>query len=109
MLRLRPTSEEMLREAKTRRLKIQPERKRRTQQGVLLDDVDFADLDLGKYDKKTIRMNKNPEKGTQTDMFNNPSSTESGSAKSAIEPIREEQQVEKEYSRQTSNRTSAKS
>ena len=49
MLKLRPTYEEMVREAKTRRLKIQPERERRTQQGMLLDDLNFDDFDLDKY------------------------------------------------------------
>ena len=63
MLRLRPTYEEMLREAKTRRLRILPERERRTQQGILLDDVDFDEFDLSRYD---IR---NPNKATQTDVF----------------------------------------
>ena len=63
MLRLRPTYEEMLREAKTRRLKIQPERERRTQQGMLLDDLNFDDFDLDQYN---IR---NPNKATQTDIF----------------------------------------
>ena len=37
---------------------------------MLLDDVDFDDFDLGKYDKKTILFNDNPDKGTQTDNFN---------------------------------------
>ena len=57
MFRLRATSEEMLREAKTKRLKILPERERRTQQGILLDEVDFNDFDLHNYDKKTILLN----------------------------------------------------
>ena len=63
MLRLRPTYEEMLREAKTRRLRILPERERRTQQGMLLENVDFDEFDLSGYD---IR---NPNKATQTDVF----------------------------------------
>ena len=54
MLRLKPTYEGMLREAKTRRLKILPERERRTQQGMLLNDLDMDDFNLDKYDKKTI-------------------------------------------------------
>ena len=62
MLKLRPTYEGMLREAKTRRLKIQPERERRTQQGMLLEDVDFNDFDLDKFN---IKQNK----ATQTDVF----------------------------------------
>ena len=49
---LEPTYEEMLREAKTRRLQIVPERERRTQQGVLLDDVDIDDFALNKYEPK---------------------------------------------------------
>ena len=104
MLRLKPTYEEMLREAKTRRLKILPERERRTQQGMLLDDLDMDDFDLDKYDKKTILMNENPEKGTQTDRFNKTSTTESESAKSVIEDQRVkeevEEQAESEHSRQ---------
>ena len=111
MLKLRPTYEEILREARTRRLRILPERERRTRQGVLLDEVDFDDFDLGKYEKKIIIMNENPQKGTQTDIFNNSSSSSSRSesVKTAIEPTKEEQQVESEYSRQSSNQTSEKS
>ena len=112
MLRLKPTYEEMLREAKTRRLKILPERERRTQQGMLLDDLDMDDFDLGKYDKKTILMNENPEKGTQTDRFNKTSTTESESAKSVLEDQRVkeevEEQAESEYSRQTSEASEEK-
>ena len=71
MSRLRPTFEEIEREARTSRLRILPERQRRTQQGILLDEVDFDDFDLSKYDRKTIMLNdNNPEKGTQTDTFN---------------------------------------
>ena len=77
MLRLRPTFEEIEKEARTRRLRILPERERRTQQGILLHDVNFDDFDLEKYNKKTI-LNDNPGKGTQTDTFNEtPSITES--------------------------------
>ena len=61
MLRLRPTFEQIEREARTRRLKILPERERRTQQGILLHDVNFDDFDLDKYNKKTIILNGNPE------------------------------------------------
>ena len=57
MLRLRPTFEEVEREARTSRLRILPERQRRTQQGILLDEVDFDDFDLSKYDRKTILLN----------------------------------------------------
>ena len=112
MLRLKPTYEEMLREAKTRRLKILPERERRTQQGMLLDDLDMDDFDLDKYDKKAILMNENPEKGTQTDRFNKTSTTESESAKSVLEDQRVkeevEEQAESEYSRQTSEASEEK-
>ena len=112
MLTLNPTYEEMLREAKTRRLKILPERERRTQQGMLLDDLDMDDFDLDKYDKKTILVNENPEKGTQTDRFNKTSTTESESAKSVLEDqcVKEEveEQAESEYSRQTSEASEEK-
>ena len=64
MLRLRPTYEELLKETQTRRLRILPERERRTQQGMLLENVDFDEFDLSRYD---IR---NPNKATQTDLFN---------------------------------------
>ena len=78
MLRLKPTYEEMLREAKTHRLKILPERERRTQQGMLLDDLDMDDFDLDKYDKKTNINEREPTKrNPQTDIFNNTSSSES--------------------------------
>ena len=111
MLRLKPTYEEMLREAKTRKLKILPERERRTQQGMLLEEVDFNDFGLGKYDKKTISLNENPEKGTQTDLFNKTSTTESESAKSIVEdkPVKqEEDQQESEYSHQASEASEEK-
>ena len=75
MLRLRPTFEQIEREARTHRLKILPERQKRTQQGILLDDVNFDDFDLSRYDRKEILMN-NPDKGTQTDLFESRSSTE---------------------------------
>ena len=111
MLRLKPTYEEMLREARTRRLRILPERERRTQQGMLLDEVDFDDFDLGKYDKKIIVTNENPQKGTQTDLFSDHSSysSTSESLKTAIEPDKEEQQVESEHSMQTSKSSSKSS
>ena len=44
MLKLRPTYEEILREAKTRRLRILPERERRTTSGMLLEDVEFDEF-----------------------------------------------------------------
>ena len=92
MLRLRPTYEEIAREVRTHRLRILPEKQKRTQQGLLLDDVDFDDFDLGKYDKKTILMNENPDKGTQTDVFNEtPSITESESMKTIEEEVKQTQ------------------
>ena len=108
MLRLKPTYEEMLREAKTRRLKILPERERRTQQGMLLDDLDMDDFDLDKYDKKTILLNENPEKLTQTDIFNKTSTTKSESAKSINIKEEEQQQADSEYSQQTSEASEEK-
>ena len=108
MLRLKPTYEEMSREAKTRRLKILPERERRTQQGILLDEVDFNDFDLDNYDKRTILLNENPEKGTQTDIFNKTSTTESESAKSINIKEEEQQQADSEYSQQTSEASEEK-
>ena len=91
MLRIRPTYEEMLREAKTRRLKILPEREKRTQQGLLLESVDFDDFDLSRYDKKEIFLN-NPEKGTQTDLFESrPSTEKSESIRREEEPTQSEE------------------
>ena len=95
MLRLRPTYEEMLREAKTRRLKIQPERERRTQQGLLLESVDFDEFDLSRYD---IR---NPEKAIQTDLFNETSNYSSATSnRSKRTPTEAESRQEQQ--RQTS-------
>ena len=111
MLKLRPTYEEILRETRTRRLRILPERERRTTSGMLLDEVDFDDFDLGKYDKKIMITNENPQKGTQTDLFSDHSSysSTSESLKTAIEPDKEEQQVESEHSIQTSKLSSKSS
>ena len=96
MLRLRPTFEEIEKEARTSRLRILPERQRRTQQGILLDEVDFDDFDLSKYDRKMIMVNdNNPEKGTQTDTFNE---TESKSMRTPEEEIKEENEIESEES-----------
>ena len=108
MLKLRPTYEEILREARTRRLRILPERERRTASGMLLEDVEFDDFDLSKYDKKIMITNENPQKGTQTDLFSDHSSysSTSESLKTAIEPDKEEQQVESEHSIQTSKPSS---
>ena len=114
---MRPTYEEIAREARTHRLRILPEKQKRTQQGILLDDVDFDDFDLGKYDKKAIIMKENPDardeprenrdKGTQTDVFNEtPSVTESESMKTIEEEVKQTQtdesvsSVEKEHERE---------
>ena len=117
MLRLRPTFEQIEREARTHRLKILPERQKRTQQGILLDDVDFDDFDLGKYDKKTILVNENPDKGTQTDNFDVSSSvSESESMKTLEEEVKQiqtdetEEIIEKEReNKQERERTQGKS
>ena len=79
MLRLRPTYEELLKETKTSRLRIIPERQKRTQQGILIDDVGFDDFDLSKYDRR------NPNKATQTDMLNEPSIYSSASSNRSVE------------------------
>ena len=99
MLRLRPTYEEMLKEARTSRLKILPEKQKRTQQGILVDNVDFDDFDLGKYDRRN--------RATQTDIFNEPSSYSSASpnrsVKAAIEGNEKKDSREaRETSRQVS-------
>ena len=90
MLKLRPTFEQIEREARTSRLRILPEKQKRTQQGILLDDVDFDEFDLSKYDRR------NPNKATQTDMFNEPSDYSSASSnrsvKTAIEGNEDKQQ-----------------
>ena len=77
MLKLRPTYEQMLKEAKTRRLRILPERERRSSSGILIDDVDFDEFDLNNYERRIdINNNNNPDKATQTD-FNLASSSHS--------------------------------
>ena len=98
MLRLRPTYEEMLREAKTRRLRILPERERRTQQGLLLESVDFDEFDLSRYD---IR---NPNKATQTDIFDDNSNYSSATSDRSIRTmeIPTEGESRQEQQRQTS-------
>ena len=77
-------------EARTSRLRILPEKQKRAQQGILLDDVDFDEFDLSKYDRR------NPNKATQTDMFNEPSDYSSASSnrsvKKAIEGNEDKQQ-----------------
>ena len=90
----------MLREAKTRRLKIQPERERRTQQGMLLDDLNFDDFDLDKY---SIR---NPNKATQTDIFDdNNNSNYSGVAPSQSINTPSEVERNEQQQRQTGTST----
>ena len=90
LLTKRPTFEQIEREARTSRLSILPEKQKRTQQGILLDDVDFDEFDSSKYD---IR---NPNKAAQTDMFNEPSIYSSASSnrsvKTAIEGNEDKQQ-----------------
>ena len=95
MLKLRPTYEEIAREARTHRLRILPERQKRTQQGILLDDVDFDDFDLSKYN---IR---NPNKATQTDMFNDSSNYSSVSSNRSVKTPMEGNE-ERQQERQTS-------
>ena len=99
MLRLKPTYEEMLREAKTRRLRILPERERRTQQGILIEDVDFDDFDLDKFN---IR---NPNKATQTDIFDDNNSNYSNIALSQSTNAPSEIERNEQQQRQTSNST----
>ena len=53
-----------------------PEKQKRTQQGILFDDVDFDDFDLSKYDRRN--------KATQTDMFNEPSDYSSASSNRSV-------------------------
>ena len=95
MLRIRPAYEEMLREAKTRRLKILPEREKRTQQGLLLERVDFDDFDLSRYD---IR---NPNKATQTDIFDDNNNYSSATSNRSIRTPTEVESRQ-EQQRQTS-------
>ena len=95
MLRLKPTYEEMLREAKTRRLRILPERERRTQQGLLLENVDFDEFDLSRYD---IR---NPNKATQTDVFHDNINYSSATSNRSIRTTTEVESRQ-EQQRQTS-------
>ena len=101
MLKLRPTYEQMLKEARTRRLKILPERERRSLTGMLLDDVDFDEFDLNNYDKRiNINNNNNPDKATQTD-FNIASSSNSyvsESMKTPEEAVKEEHEEVSEAS-----------
>ena len=97
MLKLRPTYEQMLKEARTRRLKILPERERRSLSGIFLEDVDFDEFDLSNFDKRiNIDNNNNPDKATQTDfnLASSSSSYVSESMRTPEEAIKEQQQEE---------------
>ena len=99
------TYEQMLKEARTRRLKILPERQTRTQQGILLDDVDFDEFDLSKYDRKVnLMIDDNPDKATQTE-FNLVSSSQS----SVGESMRTSEEVVKEQQEEVSEASSVRS
>ena len=92
MLKLRPTYEQMLKEAKTKSLRILPERERRSSAGILLDDVDVDEFDLKNYDRRiNINNNDNPDKATQTN-FNSASSSSS----SVGEDVRTSEEAVKE-------------
>ena len=111
MLRQRPTYEELLKETMTHRLKILPERQKRTQQGILLEDVDFDEFDLSKYDKRIFinnNDNDNPDKATQTD-FNLVSSSSSSVGESMRTPEEAVKQQQEEASEASSIRSSEKS
>ena len=99
MLKLRPTYEEMLRETKTRRLRILPERERRTQQGMLLNDLNFDDFDLDQYN---IR---NSNKATQTELFNDDSNFSSATSNRSINTTPSEVERNEQQQRQTSTST----
>ena len=66
-----PTYAELLQETMTRRLNILPEKQKRTQQKILLDDVDFDGFDLSNYERRN--------EATQTDIFNEPNTYSSAS------------------------------
>ena len=111
MLRQRPTYEELLKETMTHRLKILPERQKRTQQGILLEDVDFDEFDLSKYDKRISinnNDNDNPDKATQTD-FNLVSSSSSSVGESMRTSEEAVKQQQEEASEASSIRSSEKS
>ena len=92
MLKLRPTYEQMLKEAKTRRLTILPERERRSSSGILIDDVDFDEFDLNNYDRRiNMNNNNNPDKATQTDFY-----LASSSHSSVGEDVRQAEEAVKE-------------
>ena len=102
MLRLKPTCEEMLREAKTRRSRIPPERERRTQQGLLLENVDFDEFDLSRYD---IR---NPNKATQTDVFDDNSNYSSVSSKQSLRTPAETESRQEQQRREARDATASR-
>ena len=111
MLRQRPTYEELLKETMTHRLKILPERQKKTQQGILLEDVDFDEFDLSKYDKRIFvnnNDNDNPDKATQTD-FNLVSSSSSSVGESMRTSEEAVKQQQEEASEASSIRSSEKS
>ena len=111
MLRQRPTYEELLKETMTHRLRILPERQKRTQQGILLEDVDFDEFDLSKYDKRIFvnnNDNDNPDKATQTD-FNLVSSSSSSVGESMRTSEEAVKQQQEEASEASSIRSSEKS
>ena len=81
MLRLRPTYEQIGREARTSRLKILSEKQQRTQQGILFDDVNFDDFDLDKYNIRN--------RATQTDVFNECSNCSSASSNRSVQTARD--------------------
>ena len=83
MLRLRPTFEQIETEARTSRLRILPEKQKRTQQGILLDYVVFDDFESSKYN---IR---NSNKATQTDMIHEPSVYSSASSNRSVKTAKE--------------------
>ena len=105
MLKLRPTYEQMLKEAKTRRLRILPQRERRSSSGILLDDVDFDEFDLSKYDKRIKSSNNdNPDEATQTD-FNLASSSHSYVSDSVRTPEEAVKETQEEMSEASSRRS----
>ena len=105
MLKLRPTYEQMLKAAKTRRLRILPERERRSSSGIFIDDVDFDEFDLNNSERRiNINNNDNPDKATQTD-FNLASSSHS----SVGEDVRTTEEAVKENQEEISEASSIRS
>ena len=79
---LRPTFEQIERQARAHRFKILPEKLKRTQQGILLDNGNFDDFDLDKYN---IR---NSNKATQTDNFDESSNYSDGTSNRSVRTAR---------------------